>query len=231
MRTSGRLSWLAVLAGLLLIQTMGESVALADEPTVMPSCRLRVFLLVEKGVLTPEQRDTVRDEVMRIWTPYGLAIEWRTVPGAHVPGTVSIMVRETFRHVPGPRTRGGVAIAWTMFNEIGPLPYIRASAEAARDVAAAARIAGREVLGLPETTQHRFIALVIGRSIAHEVGHYLLGRRHSAIGLMRQVIPPDDYFGARDLHFSLTGAEVAALARSAVWQACMASSETASPAD
>jgi hypothetical protein len=171
----------------------------------------------------------VRAEVTRTWRPYGLAIEWRAVPGTYVRGTVSVMVRDTFPTVAKSGARGGVTVAWTMFTENGPLPFIRASAAAARAVAASARVGGRDVPMLPEVTQQEYVAKVLGRSIAHEVGHYLLGKGHAEFGLMRAVIPPDDYFGAR-LHFTLTRAEVAALARSPVWLACQAEAATRSPA-
>lgn len=227
MRSSGRLVWVVVM---LLIVTMGERVTLAAGPPPLPSCYLRAFLLVEQDVLTTTQRDIVRQEIARIWSPYGLAIAWRTVVGTHVPGTVSIMIREKFANGATAKTPGGIAVAWTMFTADGPLPLIRASMAAARAVAASGRLGGREFPSLPEVTQQQYVALVIGRSIAHEIGHYLLGRQHAEFGLMRAVIPPDDYFGAR-LNFALTRPEVAALQHSAIWQSCKTETVTLNPAD
>jgi hypothetical protein len=54
-------------------------------------------------------------------------------------------------------------------------------------------------------------ATLLGRALAHEVGHYLLGPEHSATGLMRAKYLRRDMFAPERTAFSLTAAQIAAL--------------------
>jgi hypothetical protein len=82
----------------------------------------------------------------------------------------------------------------------------------------AARMLGREARELtPFNADPRFrlmLARLLGRALAHELGHYLLGSRaHTAGGLMRASYNDFDVVSAEASHFSLEPMQTSALQR------------------
>jgi len=69
----------------------------------------------------------------------------------------------------------------------------------------------------PPELRRRAVGRALGRVIAHEIGHYLLGSRgHSSNGLMRAVQPSGELFGQSGAGFLLSRADERRLARSVV---------------
>src|SRR5262245_51958177 len=66
----------------------------------------------------------------------------------------------------------------------------------------------------PPDLRERIIGRALGRVIAHEIGHYLLGTRsHSSSGLMRSVQPFAELFGVPQAGFLLSRGDEQRLAR------------------
>lgn len=187
----------------------------------LPECLVPVGLAIDAGVLTPEETAIVREQVTWIWRRYGVAIDWRSGQAPPVPGRLSVMIRNTFPGTDGSTRAGTVAVAWIEFvPSIGPLPFVRASTDAARRVVAAMQIEDRTVATNPARSS-RALGQTLVRAIAHELGHYLLAStKHADQGLMRAMIPPADFVGMNRWLFSLSREEVAALHRSRTWEAC-----------
>jgi len=84
----------------------------------------------------------------------------------------------------------------------------------------AARLAGRRLESLPVAVQARFMAQALGRSLAHEVGHYMLGSTgHAERGLMRESFSPDELLDSTMDLYALEDRDRAAL-RAQPLQSC-----------
>jgi hypothetical protein len=156
-----------------------------------------------KGVCLPVRVEARRDaEVARIvreadaiWAPYGI----RIVPaaGACPAGLYDgplLVVRLDAR---GPAS----SIGRVVFEGGEPRLPIALSSSAADRLA---RGADRTRLSLDPFAILDHTDVVLGRALAHEIGHILLGREHAASGLMRPQLRPEDVGGAADRRFALT---------------------------
>jgi len=73
-----------------------------------------------------------------------------------------------------------------------------------RHANALVRSAEHAITSLPPALAETFIARALGRALAHEIGHYLLGtRQHTSRGLMRAQFAPNDLL--EDVNESLYG--------------------------
>jgi hypothetical protein len=78
-------------------------------------------------------------------------------------------------------------------------------------------VAGVHVLGLPashwpSSLREEILGRVLGRLLAHEIGHYVLrSPRHATAGLMRSQQLPDDLAARSRRRFGLTAADAARL--------------------
>jgi hypothetical protein len=62
-----------------------------------------------------------------------------------------------------------------------------------RRLAASVRVQTFPLAGLPDALADLFVARALGRALAHEIGHYLLGTaRHTPHGLMRERFTPQE---------------------------------------
>src|SRR5262249_38669928 len=83
------------------------------------------------------------------------------------------------------------AIAWVLFNAGRPLPLARVSIPAAYRLLANAKswFNGRPVTESALKVRNMALGRIIGRALAHEIGHFLLAsQQHSRNGLMRRMI-------------------------------------------
>jgi hypothetical protein len=163
----------------------GAGEARSDRKAPVPApATLRVALLVDGEVSKPAIR-TMRTEADRIWARNAVAIEW-LIPGeaSDTPADVVALVgpdsrrclqaRETDQHALGcfqARRQGN-----------GP-PVIIVFPQRATHMVRGwmASLGARSPAGwLEERT-----GTLLGRVLAHEIGHYLLGPGHTEAGLMR----------------------------------------------
>ena len=151
----------------------------------MPRLRIDVVLT---GVALPRPLDTTAiDEVTAIWAPYGVDIRSRKPGDAPRDGALPLAVRLADR--PDPRLPTE-ALGSIDFYDGSPKPTIVLYIEAISSLVSETLI-GRES-EWPMALRDRLIARVLGRALAHEIGHFLLrSRGHSAAGLMRahQLLP------------------------------------------
>ena len=105
------------------------------------------------------------------------------------------------------------ALAWIWFttptragNEI------HVSVDAARKLVAGVRVGGRSVSAWPGMRE-TLLGRALGRSIAHEIGHFLLvSPQHAEEGLMRAIFRPPDLLTFRAGDYALAPADERALA-------------------
>jgi hypothetical protein len=175
--------------------------------------RLRVALDVRNSVVTPPKVLALAlREASSIWSPYGVTVD--RVTGGRGHGGHAIVVPVTLQSA---RARGQLMVrrsplGWTGFLADGQ-PIMRIAifydvvALAARDgVLFGPRDLHATIL------QERILARVLGRTIAHELGHVVLrSSDHSAAGLMRAGQSVAELQHPSQDGFVLDGADVARL--------------------
>ena len=79
-------------------------------------------------------------------------------------------------------------------------------------------------------TRNQALGRVIGRALAHEIGHFLLGvPAHASNGLMRAMLDPEHMVNPGTEHFNLQASDVRAL-RAARIASCEMAQRTPSAA-
>ncbi len=170
----------------------------ASPPPRDPELTLRVRMTVASD-LPSSARATLRQEAETIWRREGVRVQWLS-PDDDEPGS-GVVLRVLVGHVLA-RAREGEAwpVGQLLSDQAGDRIAI-ASISAARRVLALAGL-GKETSA---RTAYR-LGLVLGRTVAHEIGHYLLGTgSHARRGLMRARIDARDFVDLRDGAFFLDG--------------------------
>ena len=73
-------------------------------------------------------------------------------------------------------------------------------------------LGGRKVGDWPGAIAERLLPAVMGRALAHELGHFLLGsKRHSRAGLMAAQFRPDEVTFGGHSEFQLSGDDASAV--------------------
>jgi hypothetical protein len=155
-------------------------------------------------------------EVNAIWWDSNLSLSWRTAdvsePLPAMPEQenwlrVLVLARQT-----GAGDASTFAVGELVRNE-GSRPLAIASLTAARRVVDSA---GRFKL-LQEHDDERRLGVVLGRAVAHEIGHYLLRTgTHANQGLMRASIAAQEFADVRSRSFRLDNLAQAYLAKLAI---------------
>jgi hypothetical protein len=162
---------------------------------------LHVHLINEAGAAAATL-DAAESEARRIWETAGLHLIWTSSPERTTLNdgdTVVVVVRFALHRPPGGRPAESLAasrpaLGWIVFGDDGkPGNLIEVSFEALTSVVMSGERLGRHVRELPKTTQWSLFGCGLGRVVAHEIGHWLMGRGHTKAGLMRAS------FGGRDV--------------------------------
>lgn len=131
-----------------------------------------------------------KEEIEFIWRRYGVEIVW----APHwSPDTGTMMPDLFIQFVDGPApTKNNSAIAWIPFADGVPLPYARVSRPAAlRLLGVKAWFDDRRLIDQAPDIQAAALGRIIGRALAHEIGHFLIAvPGHAKNGLMRAAIDP-----------------------------------------
>lgn len=89
-------------------------------------------------------------------------------------------------------------LGWIQFVNDQPAQTITVSTTAAQQLMEESTWSGTPLRLLPASVRRQFIARALGRSIAHEMGHYLLrSKTHGRRGLMRDHLTADDIMEPR----------------------------------
>lgn len=147
-------------------------------------------------------------EAKDIWLDAGVRISWRI----EKEGAATDGLRVVIDDDPGTALSEGLALGWVIFEGDVPRPEIHLSY-----VNAAVGLERSCQVGmLARWTPLRIdevVALALGRALAHEIGHYLLGpTAHTPNGLMRAEWSPNDLYGEHRPYFRLTAVQRAAIA-------------------
>ena len=171
--------------------------------------RIRVVVF---GQLSAQAVAAIRTEVGRIWSPAGVRLIWpspgqQTAVAQNSGYDVTVLVEDdpvwdsaprnflAFVSLRSPSAGTPVAVIFTSIARTRRLVEQRCARER-----------------LPRTFVESRLPIVLGRAIAHELGHYLLGSTiHSRSGLMRASLSADDVLNTNDERFALDLAQILAL--------------------
>jgi hypothetical protein len=169
---------------------------------------VRVVVRTEGHVsLDPRRLVDVLDGVHAIWRPYAdLTFE---------PSMTDTAPRDAVQLVITERTINlaqGASLGWIEFVDGQPSHTITVSVTAVTALMERSRWRN-----LPPIAQTPFLVRALIRSVAHEIGHFLLGSRdHAARGLMRGRLTADDIMDDRRANVRLDRAQIEQLRRGAV---------------
>ena len=160
---------------------------------------LRIHLIDAAGVV-PRTLDDAKAEVARIWSTAGLRLTWTVPPmGFEIThhGTVVVIVRRALsRHsaVKSDTSHGvpDAALGWVLFDGDDKRGVVEVSIDAINVVVMEGALGNKSVLTLPRQTQKDLLGRGLGRVIAHEIGHWRMGRAHMRGGLMKASLSAQD---------------------------------------
>jgi len=202
---TGRLSLGSALLAMLPIGSQAE---LAKQS---PTCPIAIELRVETHVgWGPVEWKLLTDEVDRIWQPYGLTLCWtqRSNPCAGWGVRLTVAVADDLPTSPSLRP----VVGRIQFYANGPSTDIALSVKAARGLVAQVDLGDRRLDQWPTNTWSERVPRVLGRALAHEIGHYVLhSRDHARTGLMAASFQPYAVTFGPTSWFRLTSAAATAL--------------------
>ena len=173
---------------------------------------VNVHLQVDRSIRSRVIPDDLKNETEALWMPYGVHLEWTDspAPGAAPSGlSLEVILERRIIDAPGlPKWATVLGLASLKRNAPSARP-IRVSLDATESVLALRTISrtstGRIVFD-------HDLGRALGRVLAHEIGHLLLGAPyHDDVGLMRPVFRPDELAGPDPAPFRLTCTGVARL--------------------
>jgi len=166
-----------------------------------PAAARLAVRLAGVATLPDDGRTALRSEVERLWARAGIHIQWADPMSPEPPGEAVLQVIVVSRRA----VTSGDDHTWPVAELVGAStdrPVAVASLEAAWRVVDVA-YQGSE----PNSIRLQRLGRVLGRAVAHETGHPLLGRQHSLRGLMRARIDAADFGDLRDGGFELDRAD------------------------
>lgn len=187
--------------GILVLLLGVASMAAAQNHLTVPSRTLVVRLSFDSSV--PSRRITARlkDEAEAIWRPYGIEFDWTTAEApTRAEGSVALDARierqfDRDRRLASPKVLGLVE----MNPDTPSRQPIYVSFEAIESV-----LAQRTTRSLAGIVLDRDLARALGRVLAHEIGHVLIGADHDRAGLMRAAFSAEELAKPDSRPFRLT---------------------------
>ena len=188
--------------GLLLIAACTCGVARTradDDRPLVVSVRLEVDQSIAPDVLAAE----LKDETDSLWKPYGIRLEWTAADStAATTGSLSLAAT-VVRSIDASHMPQGTALgrAFVDHGIVGTTQPIQLSFDATERALAIRPTTGVSTVRI---ARQRDMSRALGRVLAHEIGHVLLGAHHDRAGLMRAVFRPFELADSRRTPFRLT---------------------------
>jgi hypothetical protein len=194
-----------------IAQTPPARTAMVVAPLPLPTAVVRLHVQVRPS---PRMTRTVQNgmcgEVTRIWARYAIRITCGLSTATDAPdASLGLYVFDENLSL-GSAGRREHAIAAIVFSDGRPMPVVLASMRAASELARNAPEVRAGSPGLRES----LTSVVLGRTLAHEVGHFLFeSPDHVGEGLMRPQFDWRDAVTSRRERLDIEPAIVARLAR------------------
>jgi hypothetical protein len=163
---------------------------------------VRHLAFVDEGGTDPVTIEIARAEVESIWATAGVRLLWVSgAPGATPRPDAFVMLRAGGAHVMtnAAMMRAGWfgQLGWVRFNRDGGHSHlVEVSLANVRLSLMYAWYDNSRFVFQPRSVQIVVMGRALGRVIAHEFGHWLLGRGHEAEGLMKAELRPSELMAA-----------------------------------
>jgi hypothetical protein len=198
---AGRIVWNAIVLVAVMVSALPLR-ARAAEGTSPPLFSLAALISVAPD-LPVLSRSVLVAEAQRIWRREGVALNWSAATKSGPPSApLRVLV------ISRPEALRSNASVWT----VGELvPHTGQRALAIASIAGAERVVAAsgnrvELLDRPQGAHYR-LGVVLGRAVAHEIGHYLLSTAtHAEHGLMRAEIGAREFADPGARTFTLDAA-------------------------
>jgi hypothetical protein len=158
--------------------------------------------LVDRVGLPAAARAEMMRQTIELWRAAGVDVTWSALPAAgpgEVPVTepsrprMSVIITSDMPEEFRSTSARPPVLASILFVDHKPTTMIAAYPEEVRRLLEAVRLDARPVGERPALIRERLTGRVLGRAIAHELGHYLFGSAdHAPDGLMRAKHRLDD---------------------------------------
>jgi hypothetical protein len=182
----------------------------ANAPAALPADRPALVVAVHQETRHPldvAALNAIDYEVQQLWKRYAYVTVRDEAYTAPLPADDVLNLVITDRTSPA-----GDGLAWIDFVDGLPSHTIYVSTTEVAHLAEQGRWQERAVADWPPKVQEIFRRRAIARSIAHEVGHYLLrSKAHTATGLMRGNFTVADLMDSRSSLYRLDAASVLVL--------------------
>jgi hypothetical protein len=174
---------------------------------VVPQPHVRIDLAFEAPSASQRLTAAAMEEVIAIWAAYDVDIRALGPNDTEREGATRLTVVLAERPSPpiAPDALGSI-----LFRDERPRPTIVMYPAAIGALVSRTPMPGPAERDWPPTLRDLIVGCVLGRALAHEIGHFLLrSRRHSAAGLMRARQSAYDLVSADRHAFTLTADEEA----------------------
>jgi len=199
-----------VVCALLLAHAISRAVSARDLVATSGGVppHLRVEIVFDRPPVSPAIEASAMKEAARIWAEYGVAVS--TIAAGRSAGDGAVELTVAFAASPDRRPESGT-LGSIRFTDGVPEPAITMYPDAVAAIVNSLRFTGDDLYSKP-VFRDRMQGRVLGRALAHEIGHFLLrSRSHSAGGLMRAVQPAADLVAPDRGRFRLSADEVTRL--------------------
>lgn len=169
--------------------------AASDSPACHGATPQRRLFVVDEARTDPAVLEYAMAEAAAIWATAGVRLVW--VPKQPNPPDAYLVLRAYARVAPIPMAaaegRYAVRLGFVPVGKGGARPnlIIVLPTEISASIARWSTI-GRALMSQPIAAQRRIAGRALGRVMAHEIGHWLVGRGHTGTGLMKAVLKPVD---------------------------------------
>jgi hypothetical protein len=167
------------------------AISVYAEPTVPPAAVRRMLAEADEIWKSNGVRFLWRPAAARV-APYAQSSE----AGRYQPSTLRVTVDDLNRDS---MDDGTTPLGWIRFDHADePDQEIHVSYGNARALLAGSPAIVGDVSSMPTLQREIYLGRAMGRALAHELGHYLLGSKaHAARGLMRALRPAREFFAPR----------------------------------
>jgi hypothetical protein len=133
----------------------------------------------------------LKDEAQGLWIPYGIRLEWADVQASDVAAASISLDAAVERQLDRPRRLDwSRVLGWVVTNPGTPTRRsIHVSFDATENMLAQRMTGRRSVSGIVLDPE---LARALGRVLAHEIGHVLIGSGHDEAGLMRTTFDAEE---------------------------------------
>jgi hypothetical protein len=184
-------------------------------PAACAEERMRVVLDIRNSVVTtPSVLAGAIREASAIWAPYGVSVERPTRTGGETGagGTTVVPVTLESARAGGRLAAHATPLGWTGFLRNEPMMKISIFYDAIALAASSGVVFGLRDIQSSSMLRDRLVARMLGRTIAHELGHVILRTpAHSPSGLMRALQTVAELAHPTSAGFTLAPRDVARL--------------------